>query len=259
MTVTLQTLDANARDIGTAILAALDTDAGVVVRNFIDAELLQRLRADIDAALAEVPWCNTHAAYPDSFFGRRTKRLHGVVGISEAAAALFLHPLALSMARRLLGERLLLSTAEVMAIGPGETRQALHRDADSWHRSGLTGERELLFSVNLALTDFTADNGATVVLPGSHTIPRSKADDAAVAYAEMPAGAALLYTGRVLHGGGGNRTDATRIGLYYGYVPSWLRPLENPYATVTTQCLERLERPLAELLGVVPGGFAADL
>ena len=165
-----------------------------------------------------------------------------------------MHPLPLLLAPRVAGAPVIMSTGELMAIGPEETQQRLHRDADSWLRAGL--ERDFLFSVNMALTDFRKENGATVVVPGSHRWPKDRkavADE--FAYAEMAAGSALVYLGGVLHSGGENVTGETRIGLYFGYIPSWLRPLENPVQTHTPGTLEHLGPDPRNMLGLSEEGF----
>ena len=71
----------------------------------------------------------------------------------------------------------------------------------------------------------------------------------------MDAGSALMYTGSVMHGGGANSTDVNRIGMYVGYIPNWLRPLENSQVTVSEACLKNLSDEAQALLGYSPSGF----
>ena len=244
------------------VLAAIEEDGGVIVTDYLDADLTRRLRSCFETAIAPLPWCNTgkaSAGYGDVFFGQKTKRLHGLLQYGPDVEAVLMRPVALDLGRRLLDcERLLMSTGELMAIGPGEVRQALHRDGDSW-RSGRF-EREILFSVNVALTDFTAANGATVVVPGSHRWPADRRPkEHEIAYAEMAAGSALVYRGGVVHSGGANDTDQTRIGLYLGYIPSWLRPLESPAVTLPDGFMAGLKPEVQEMLGYSPDGFVALL
>ncbi len=251
----LQTLE---RPDEQAVLERLDKDGGVIVRNYIDPELSARVRDEFRAAIENRPWSNTFDGAPDEFFGLKTKRLHGVLQYSRSAEACLTHPLALSLARSLLGEHIIMSTGELMAIGPGEKRQSFHRDGDSWHRAHQ--EADLLFSVNIALTDFRRENGATVVVAGSHRWAQQREprpDE--LAYAEMDAGSALLYRGRTVHGGGANETNETRVGLYFGYIPSWLRPIENSALTVPIELMEEFGKETQRLLGYVKGGFITVL
>ena len=241
------------------IFAALERDGGVVVHDFAAPDLVGALAADYRRALDPEPWGNTDSGLPDEFFGRKTKRLHGLLAHSKHFADVLVHPLASGLCDHVLAPRTReyrLSTGELMAIGPGESRQDLHRDADSW-RYFPQPRPEILVSVNLALTDFHEANGATVVVPGSHRWPaeRRPTDTDAVAFAEMPRGSALLYTGNVWHGGGANRTEATRVGLYWGYLLSWLAPLEQHWVTNGREAIQAAPEPVQRLLGVSPDGW----
>ena len=241
-----------------AILATLDRDGGVIVSDYLDTATLTTTRAAIEQALTEVPWCNTFGAYEDEFFGLTTKRLHGVLNYGPAIEQCLTHPLAREVGEQVLGQRAAMSTGEIMAIGPEESQQRLHWDGVSWERAALS--QEFLFSVNIAITDFTADNGATVVAPGSHRWEAGRTPtEAELTSAIMPAGSALFYTGRLIHSGGANRTDDTRIGLYFGYIPIWLRPLENSVQTHRPEVLQGIGERARELLGLSDEGFVAYL
>ena len=252
---TLQTLPADAAD---EIRAVLDEEGGVIVQGYLDPDHLAEVREALITAIADLPWCNTFNAYEDTFFGLKTKRLHGLLRYGPAVEKALMHPLALTLAERQHRGAITMSTGELMAIGPEETQQRLHRDAVSWERSELT--QDFLFSVNIALTDFRRDNGATVVVPGSHRWDGDRTPrDEDFAYAEMSAGSALLYSGQVLHSGGQNDTSETRIGLYFGYIPAWLRPLENAVHTHGLDALQRLGPDTQAMLGLSEEGFVAYL
>ena len=206
------------------IITALETDGCVIVDDFIAPETAGALVVDFVADLDAIGWGNTEEPggdAVDAFFGYRTKRLHGLIGRSPTFESVLTDEFALACADRLLGDLskgVILSTNELMAIGPDEVQQTFHRDGDTWHRVPRP-HPELLVSFNVALTDFTADNGATVVVPGSHRWDRGREPEPnEVAHAVMRKGAALLYVGDVLHGGGANRTDETRIGMYFGFI-----------------------------------------
>jgi ectoine hydroxylase-related dioxygenase (phytanoyl-CoA dioxygenase family) len=252
----LQTISADAPQ---RLFDALTRDGAVVVTDLFPTEAVEAIAGAVDAALAQVPWCNTaEEGYGAEFFGHKTKRLHGILQYSPHIEACLMHPVALATAERWLGHKPQFSTGEVMAIGPGEQQQDLHTDAASWGRSQLSGE--LLFSMTMALTDFTAANGATMVAPGSH---RWSADrpysDADFVPAAMSQGSALFYSGNVLHSGGANQTDTTRVGLYMGYIPFWLQPLENPVVTHPVGFLDTLNGATQQFLGYHPKGFQALL
>lgn len=242
------------------ILDALARDGGVIVEGFADPSTLEVLDADYRRALDAVEWGHTGAGGGrNSFSGLRTKRLHGLLERSKAFADVISSELGAAMCARFLApnaREYRISTGELMAIGPGEKRQVLHRDDDSWDRFP-SPRPEILVSVNLALSDFREENGATVVVPRSHAWPRERrpGPDDGVGFAVMPRGAALLYSGSVWHGGGANRSDETRIGLYWGYLLSWLKPLEDHLVTNGLAALEAAPAEARRLLGYDPVGW----
>jgi ectoine hydroxylase-related dioxygenase (phytanoyl-CoA dioxygenase family) len=248
------------------IFAILERDGGLVIDGLFDAEVVEQLATDFQRELDDVPWGNNdepdQSEAEDVFFGYRTKRLHGLIARSSAFERVLTDEFALACANRVLGDYskdVILSTNELMAIGAAEVQQAFHRDGDTW-RHMPQPRPELLVSFNLALTDFTADNGATVVVPGSHRWDRSrKPMPDEVARAVMPKGSALLYMGEVLHAGGANATGQTRIGAYFGYIPSWLRPLENCYVTLTEAAMRALTPAAQRLVGYSETGFQVIL
>ena len=125
------------------------------------------------------------------------------------------------------------------------------------NRPSIAGKgKEILVSVNIALTEFTQHNGATRVVPGSQLWPQERpAEESEICLATMPKGAALLYSGNVLHSGGENITPDIRVGLYLGYIVSWLRPIENQLVTNKPEDIFALSDEAKQILDVVPGGF----
>jgi ectoine hydroxylase-related dioxygenase (phytanoyl-CoA dioxygenase family) len=101
-----------------------------------------------------------------------------------------------------------------------------------------------------ALDDFTEENGATRVVPGSHRwTDRMAGPDDATVPAVMPAGSVMFYVGKIWHGGGANRTDAPRLGVILEYVAAWLRAQENHLLAVPRDVVATLPERLQELLG----------
>ena len=108
-----------------------------------------------------------------------------------------------------------------------------------------------------AMSEFTEENGATRVIPGSNKWEDKlrPTNDQTVA-AEMPKGSVLLYLGSLYHGGGANRSDRPRRGINVGYTLSWLRQEENQYLACPPDVARELPEALARLAGYQRGAYA---
>jgi ectoine hydroxylase-related dioxygenase (phytanoyl-CoA dioxygenase family) len=103
-----------------------------------------------------------------------------------------------------------------------------------------------------ALTDFTADNGATRIVPGSHKADREAMQseiDQAIA-AEMPAGSVLVFHGSLWHSGGPNCTrDEWRLGVNVQFCQGYIRQQQNPYLGLSRDVVASFPERLRQLCG----------
>jgi ectoine hydroxylase-related dioxygenase (phytanoyl-CoA dioxygenase family) len=107
------------------------------------------------------------------------------------------------------------------------------------------------------MTEFTARNGATRLVPGSHRLAdRLSFREEDSEPAEMEAGSVLLYTGSLYHGGGANRSQAVRLGLNITYALAWLRQEENQYLSCPPEIARGLPVELLRLMGYARGAYA---
>lgn len=216
-----------------AVLEVLDTDGGVIVRDMVPPDTLARFRADMERAAAR----HRVGSVADNevvqrFWGRRTTRFTRLAHRSAAFVELLTDPFYLAVVDRVLlpsASDYWMNTGQMMIIGPGEGAQWMHRDAENWPTLCRPQGFEVTLSCMFAVSEFTADVGATRVAPGSHRwddyARRAAADE--ICQAVMPAGGGMIYTGRVLHSGGANTTDDQfRYGLHLSYVLGWLTPEE---------------------------------
>jgi hypothetical protein len=243
------------------ILDAVTQDGACIARNVLTNEQCGALMTDFTPHLKAMDWGRDELGYRSDFYGARTKRLHGRFSKSPRMTEVLTHPLFLALAERLFidsgfADDVRLSNTELMVLGKDQTAQDFHTDGVSWRRIQRQAGQEILISANCALTPFTASNGATRVVPGSHRWPpERKPRDHEVCLAEMPAGSALIYAGNVIHAGGANFESDVRVGLYLGYIPSWLRPIENQLVTNTPAHVLALPERARRLLDVTDGGF----
>src|SRR5579872_3191971 len=215
---------------------------------------------DADALERELkPFIDRTAFGPDEFSGKRTKRTGGLVARSPLCRELVMHPAILGAAGDLLSHAtsFQLHLTQVIAIGPGEPAQAIHRDQWAFDFFPFPKGYEVQFNTIWALTDFSKENGATrVVLGSNHLEDRLKFKEEDTIPAEMRRGSVLLYNGSVYHGGGANRSDKTRVGVNITYNLSWLRQEENQYLAVPHDIARTLPLDLLKLIGYRRGAYA---
>lgn len=164
------------------------------------------------------------------FEGFSTRRTGSPLPRSATFRSIALHPDIRAAGDHVLGHASgwRFSAAEYIEIGAGEVPQRLHRDR--WKYDMVDFPVEVELNGMWAVTDFTEDNGATRIIPGSHRFSGDQTPDPGDAIAaEMPKGSLLLYTGSVFHGGGPNHTGEWRRGLSLQHGVSWLTQSTNQF------------------------------
>ena len=240
------------------VMAAYDADGGVIVRDLLSDDARLAIVDDLSAGLEDIaPGSKSGMDLWETFHGRNTVRFCGLAARSRAFVDhALLNPVFTAVTDELLlanGADYWLNTGQVMAIGPGEPAQYLHRDENNWPEA-VAADREITVSCLFALSDFTRENGATVVVAGSQRRPPGLVRGAEtspdeIAYAEMPAGSGLIYSGKVIHGAGANTTGDWRYGMHVSFVVGWLRPEEASPLVVDRDRAASLPERARELLG----------
>lgn len=215
---------------------------------------------EMDSVAEELkPWMDHTPFGPDDFSGRHTRRTGALVARSPKCRQLVMNPLVLGTAAQLLGHAtsFQLHLTQVIAIGPGEPAQPIHRDQWAFDFFPFPKGFDVQCNTIWAMTDFTEENGATRVIPGSnHFEDRMQFTEADTIPAEMRKGSVLLYNGSVYHGGGANRSAAPRAGINITYCLSWLRQEENQYLSVPLEIARTLPDDMLRLIGYQRGAYA---
>jgi ectoine hydroxylase-related dioxygenase (phytanoyl-CoA dioxygenase family) len=221
-------------------MANLERDGFVVFERLIAGDLVEAIRSDIEPRFR-------HDGGRNNFEGFATQRLYALVEKTFSCNPLVEHPLVLALLDRILEPNYLLSQLQAINIRPGEAQQPFHFDDAfyPWPRP----RRALGAATIWAIDDFTAENGATVVVPGSH----QWADETPSAAEQgrpvvMPKGSVVFFLGTLWHGGGANRTDRGRLCITAQYCAPYLRQQENFALSVSKervkQCSEHVQRML---------------
>ncbi|MEO1046351.1 MAG: phytanoyl-CoA dioxygenase family protein [Pseudomonadota bacterium] len=234
-----------------AIHDVLQRDAAVIIEDVLSADQIATIREELD------PYLGATAQGADDFSGFQTRRMGALLARSPACRELALDPIVNAMCAEFLGphcDNYQLHFTQAISIGPGESAQQLHRDRGLW--GGYIPRRiETQLSTIWAITEFTEDNGATQLVPGSQTWDAQReAQPHEIVPAEMKPGSVLIYSGTVIHGGGANRTQQNRLGVLIHYALNWLRQEENQYLSCPPEIAKQLKPELRDLIGYSRGG-----
>lgn len=263
-------------------IADLLADHGaVVVDGLFGPEVIAAVNAEVDGAVADADLgMKLYQPILDDFHGDRTRHVTGLAGKSRTFAIdVMAHPLYRSLCDRFLTWSSLgaplnaalpscgwqLNLAHLIVRGPGSEDQYLHRDEDIWMDAPYPRPGVFQLASMIAFVDFTRDNGATRVAPGSHQWPDAQTHPARrtrqpqeheLVYAEMAAGSAVIYLGTTVHGGSANTTDDEwRRGGHLSFALGWLRTEENNVLAVPPSVARTLPRECQEIIGYQSTGF----
>lgn len=233
-----------------AEIDVLRRDGFVVLDNLLGPEEVEQVRSELEPHFGCEGWGR------NEFEGLRTERIYSLLAKCPSVAALVEHPKVLSVLDAFLRPSRTLAACQATRIHPGETAQFLHADDEL----GAPPRPRAPASVSLmwALSEFTPENGSTLLVPGSHAWDderRPEVEDATAL--TVPAGSVLLWLGGVFHGGGANTSEDCRDGISIIYFQPWLRQVENMVLAVPPEIASRYSETVQRLLGytIVDGMF----
>jgi len=223
----------------------LTQDGALIISELLSNQEYADLRGELDPEFAQADFCE------GLFYGEATKRIHSLARKSKTICSMIVRPKVLEIMRLILGpncDKIQLNLTQGIQIWPGERAQVIHRDDSMFP----VKHKPFEFMVNAmwAYTEFTKENGATIVVPGSHLwdVDRMPAEHE-IALAEMQPGEVLIYLGSVIHAGGQNRSELPRTGIALSYCLGWLRQSENQYLAAPPEIARHFSKDLQEMLG----------
>ncbi|HEY5251579.1 MAG TPA: phytanoyl-CoA dioxygenase family protein [Acidimicrobiales bacterium] len=239
--------DARTLDEGTieAHAERVRTEGWTVVHDAIAPDLVDELNADLlrlERALGIVPADNL-------FEGVRTTRIYNLLVHGQLYERIPIHPNVLPIVEKVLDPGLLISSLSSIAIGPDESAQLIHADDQVINLP--KPHPPIICNTMWAITDFTEENGATRLCPGTHLADHSPnpLEHYDSIPAEMPKGSVLVWVGSLWHGGGANQTNERRVGMAMNYCAGFLRQQENQQLGIPAETVKTFPRRLQELVG----------
>ena len=238
-------------------IPALEEAGCLVVTGIAGPADRQRLRTELAPYMerARVEEGND----PKAFLPGYTRRVISLVRRSEVVRDWVMH----SMSRHLCDHflqpncdgRYQLHVTGALEVGPGARKQLLHREEDTLPYFPLP-RPNLVLATMWAVSDFTAENGGTLLVPGSHRWPKERRPrEEEIAAAEMEAGSVLVWLGGTLHGAGANVSSNWRYGVILTYSVGWVRQEENQALAVPEKVARELPKDLLDMIGHTTNGL----
>jgi ectoine hydroxylase-related dioxygenase (phytanoyl-CoA dioxygenase family) len=226
-----------------AELAQLDRDGFVILERLLTEPEIQAILAALAPFEADRPMGR------NDFEGERTQRVYSLAGKGEEFTRLAEHPRVVRILAARLLPGFLLSNLQSIRLHPGETPQGFHTD-DAFYPIPRPRDR-LAVSMIWAIEDFTEENGATELIPGSHRWGMEHPDERPheVKKAVMPAGSVVIFDGALWHRGGANASRTTRLAVSPQYCQPWLRPQESQLLIVPPEKARGCSPGMRSMLG----------
>lgn len=238
---------------GTEIAEALKNYGHCIIENLVDPSVMDRISEEMSDYVTTSPFGE------DKFLGSHTQRTGSLIARSKTARELITLPVLLDAAKKHMHKAttIQLQLTQIITVNPGAPAQILHQDQLAWDFFDFPDEFEPQFNLLWAMTDYTEENGATRVVPNSmYAGARQKFTKDQTVAAEMPKGSALIYTGKIYHGAGENKTDKIRQAININYCAGWLRQEENQYLATPPEIAATLDDELLKLMGYQCACFA---
>ena len=220
-----------------------------VIEHVLDVAVVARLRDFVVETEERIGVESSHRG--------TARHLANLVGLSPIFFDLIDHEKVLPYVEAIMGSDLILGSLNARIVRPGDGKQSLHSDIPlPLHRYGL--DAPVMMNTVWPLHDYTCDNGATRIVPGSHQShmqePPEGFDTRYEVQAEIPAGSVIILNGQTWHGGGENKSLSKRAAIFGHYrYGQWMRFQCDPHDQFSPPWLEQLSHRQKRLLRMTQG------
>ncbi len=245
-------------DVDSVVQELCDGRGYAVLEDFYPANLIAAAREQTYRLVNEEPDRTSH------FYGDEVNTAQSRVWNLPAKGSAFRDICAdqrlLAVLRPILGEDLMLSSFAANVLHPGAQAQEPHVDYPYWDlHTRSRWPRALNASYHLAvesvvpLDEFTIDNGATAIVPGSQKLaswPDPREFESRHIRVTMKPGSLLLFPALLWHAGQTNRSMASRAALLGSYSMKSIKPIEDWSRCIDRDVAMGYDRAVQELLGL---------
>lgn len=233
------------------LVSSFREDGYVVIDQLVPEEVMDTIEQELKPYLDSAPYGHL----PELVFN--TQRLGSLIERSPTVRELIMQETYLGTIRKLFShsEQFQLSLTEINSIAPGADAQFLHQDEMLFDRFPFPDHYEVFINSLWALTDFTETMGATRVVPGSQTAgPNAQFTQEDSFPVEMPRGSVMIFSGKIYHGGGTNRSEQIRRAIDIAFSVGWVRQVENQFLSCSIETARELPLEMVKLMGYESGG-----
>lgn len=212
-----------------------------VVPRVLDPSTVSLLRAELKEAIEE-----DLRLRPDVF---DRGMVHNCMLRGRKMAELLDHPTFNQYTKHLLADSCILYAYQSSSLPPGEKNYGsrIHVDSPRFIPGFMTN-----LGVIFPLDDFTAENGATRYLPGSHRVEALPAEDEFARHSrtlEAASGDMVLFNARVAHAAGSNHTQRSRHSLTLNLCRCFMRQRFDFVRMLTKEQTQRMGSDARRLVG----------
>ena len=221
----------------------------VIIDALVPVSVMDQVLADLE------PFTPNDQKTDEEWGGNYAYRVGRLIARSPIGRDLVMNPLVLGVVKNILtsASTFQLCTTEMISLRPGAPAQYLHTDELLYDDFQFPADCIACCNSLWAVTDFTEENGATRIVPGSHASPPAQYTMEDTLPAVMERGSVLIFSGKLWHAGGNNRSTAIRHTQAINYSLGWLRQGENQYLACPPEIARTLPEDLLKVMGYQVG------